>query len=215
MTDPERASGEKEYMVVPPLESVYLLAHAMAGILIGIVLAAIAGDRRVVALAAFGAVLPDLIDKPLGHIILAGTVNYGRIYFHGLTVLFLVLIAGLLLYHYRRRIGLIAIAAGMASHQFLDGMWRHPVEWFWPFLGSFPRHDYPEDFFWDAILRELAQPSEWLFFFLIAGLFAYLYRQELRTLLTRLEGSSTLQVFFAAIGLAAVVALAVAGLFLL
>ncbi|WP_054848594.1 metal-dependent hydrolase [Methanoculleus chikugoensis] len=96
----------------------YLLAHAMVGLLIGVVLAAIAGDRRVLALAVLGAVLPpDLIDKPLGHILLAGTVGYGRIYFHGLTILFLVVIAGLILYYYRRRIDLFAVAAGMASHQ--------------------------------------------------------------------------------------------------
>ncbi len=193
----------------------YLLAHAMAGVLIGIVLAAIAGDRRVLALAALGAVLPDLIDKPIGHIILAGTVDYGRIYFHGLTVLFLILLAGLLLYHHRRRIGLLALVAGMASHQFLDGMWRHPVEWFWPFLGPLPLHNYPEDYFWDSILRELAQPSEWLFLFLIAGLFAYLYRQELRTLLARLRDPAARRVLVAALGLAVLAALAMGGRLLL
>ncbi|MFA7562459.1 MAG: metal-dependent hydrolase [Methanoculleus sp.] len=164
----------------------YLLAHAMIGVLIGVIIAAIAGDRRAIALATLGAVLPDLIDKPLGHILLAGTVNYGRIYFHGLTILSLTVIAGLVLYHYRGRIGLLAVAAGMASHQVLDGMWRHPVEWFWPFLGPLPHHGYPEDFLWEAILRELAQPSEWLFFFLVAGLFTYIYRRELANILRRL-----------------------------
>lgn len=137
----------------------YLLAHAMAGILIGLVLVPLTGDRRVVALAALGAVLPDLIDKPLGHIILAGTVNYGRLYFHGLTVLSLFVIAGLLLYRYRHRIGLLVVAAGMASHQVLDGMWYNPVAWFWPFLGPIPGHHYPENYFWEAILRR-ALPTE-------------------------------------------------------
>lgn len=193
----------------------YLLAHAMVGILIGVVIAAIAGDRRVIALAALGAVLPDLIDKPIGHIILAGTVDYGRIYFHGLTVLFLVLAASLLLYHYRHRIGLLAVAAGMASHQFFDGMWRHPVEWFWPFLGPLPRHGYSEDYFWDSVLRELAQPSEWLLLFLIAGLFAYLYRRELTTALARLTGTSSRRVLFTALGLVVLAALAVGGRILL
>ena len=180
----------------------YLLAHAMVGLLIGIVLAAIAGDRRVLALAVLGAVLPDLIDKPLGHILLAGTLGYGRIYFHGLTVLFLVVIAGLILYHYRRRIELFAVAAGMSSHQFLDGMWWHPVEWFWPFLGPLPSHGYPEDYFWESVLRELAQPSEWIFFFLIAGLFGYIYREELTTALTRLADSSLRMALVAVLGLA-------------
>lgn len=188
----------------------YLLAHAMVGLLIGVVLAVIAGDRRVLALAVFGAVLPDLIDKPLGHIVLAGTVGYGRIYFHGLTILFLILAAGLLLYYYRRRIELFALAAGIASHQFFDGMWRHPVEWVWPFLGPLPNHGYPEDYFWESVLRELAQPSEWLFFFLIAGLFAYIYRRELAAVLKRLAKTS----ISPALGLAVLAALAMGWRFL-
>jgi len=36
----------------------YLLAHAMAGVLIGLILAAIVRDRRVVLLGALGGVLP-------------------------------------------------------------------------------------------------------------------------------------------------------------
>jgi hypothetical protein len=170
------------------------------------VLAAIAGDRRVLALAVLGAVLPDLIDKPLGHILLAGTLGYGRIYFHGLTILFLIVIAGLVLYSYRRRIELFALAAGMASHQFFDGMWRHPVEWFWPFLGPLQNHGYPEDYFWESVLRELAQPSEWLFFFLITGLFVYLYRRELASALRGLGGSSMRLALAAALGLAVLAA---------
>ena len=163
----------------------YLFAHIMVGILIGLVLAVLVGDRRIVALTALGAVLPDLIDKPLGHIVLAGTLNYGRIYFHGLTVLFLVVLAGLLLYHYRQRIGLLAVAVGMASHQVLDGMWHNPVVWFWPFLGPIPGREYPDDYLWDAILRQLSQPSEWIFFVLIIGLFAVLYRRELKSFIGR------------------------------
>ncbi|KLK88732.1 metal-dependent hydrolase [Methanoculleus sediminis] len=187
----------------------YLLAHAMVGLLIGVVLAAIVGDRRVLALAVLGAVLPDLIDKPLGHIVLAGTLDYGRIYFHGLTILFLVVIAGLILYYYRRRIDLFAVAAGMASHQFFDGMWRHPVEWFWPFLGPLQSHGYPEDYFWESVLRELAQPSEWLFFLLIAGLFACIYRRELAAALTWLINPSLRMALVAALGLAVLAALTV------
>lgn len=184
----------------------YLFAHIMVGILIGLVLAVLVGDRRIVALTALGAVLPDLIDKPLGHIVLAGTLNYGRIYFHGLTVLFLVTLAGLLLYLYRRRIGLLAVAVGMASHQILDGMWHNPVVWFWPFLGPIPGHDYPDTYFRDAILRELSQPSEWIFFFLIVGLFVVLYRRELKSFIDRSGGSSVLLAVVAVFILAVVCA---------
>jgi membrane-bound metal-dependent hydrolase YbcI (DUF457 family) len=193
----------------------YLLAHVMAGILIGLVLAGLVGDRRVVALAALGAVLPDLIDKPLGHIILAGTVDYGRIYFHGLTILFLVVLAGLLLYHYHQRIGLLAVAAGMASHQVLDGMWHNPVTWFWPFLGPIPRHYYPEGYLQDAIWRQLSQPSEWVFLFLVIGLFAVLYRRELKTVVNRLASPPARRAVVAVLVLAVIAALAAGWRFLL
>ena len=186
----------------------YLLAHAMAGILIGLVLVPLTGDRRVVALAALGAVLPDLIDKPLGHIILAGTVNYGRLYFHGLTVLSLFVIAGLLLYRYRHRIGLLVVAAGMASHQVLDGMWYNPVAWFWPFLGPIPGHHYPENYFWEAILRQLSQPNEWILLFVIVGLFAVLYRQELKAITNRLANPPVRRIAVVVLILAAIIAFA-------
>ena len=186
----------------------YLLAHAMAGILIGLVLVPLTGDRRVVALAALGAVLPDLIDKPLGHIILAGTVNYGRLYFHGLTVLSLFVIAGLLLYRYRHRIGLLVVAAGMASHQVLDGMWYNPVAWLWPFLGPIPGHHYPENYFWEAILRQLSQPSEWILLFVIVGLFAVLYRQELKAITNRLANPPVRRIAVVVLILAAIIAFA-------
>jgi hypothetical protein len=156
----------------------FLFAHVMAGILLGLVLAAIAGDRRVVAVCAVGAALPDLIDKPLGHILLKGSVDYGRIYFHGLTVLALLMLLGLLLFWYRRQILVLVLAVGVASHQILDGMWRHPVEWFWPFLGPLQRHSYPDSYLWDALWRQLTQPTEWIYFALITGLFIILYRDE-------------------------------------
>jgi hypothetical protein len=186
----------------------FLFAHAMAGILIGLVLAVLTGDRRVVALATLGALLPDLIDKPLGHIILAGTVNYGRLYFHSLTLLLLITSLGLLLYHYRHQIGLLAVAAGMASHHVLDGMWQNPVTWFWPFLGPIPGRHYPENYFWVSLWQGLTQPSEWIFFFLTAGLLVILYRREFRTILGRIASPRGRRVIFAALGLAILATLA-------
>lgn len=189
----------------------YLLAHAMAGVLIGLILAAIVRDRRVVLLGALGGVLPDLIDKPLGHIILAETVGYGRLYFHGLTIVTLIAIAGLFIYYHRRSIGLLVLAAGMLSHQILDGMWLRPAGWLWPFLGPIPLLRIPDDFLWDALMRELSQPSEWLFFLLITGLFAYLYRGELKGALARLSGPTIRRLLVVILGLAILAALAVGG----
>jgi membrane-bound metal-dependent hydrolase YbcI (DUF457 family) len=175
---PNRAPSDHYISTLLHWGVMFVFAHLMAGILLGLVLAAIAGDRRAVAVCAVGAILPDLIDKPLGHILLKETVDYGRIFFHGLLVLLMLVALGLLLFHYRHTIILLAVAVGVASHQALDSMWRNPVAWLWPFLGPYPKREY-EDFFWNAFWAELAQPSEWILFILIIGLFSVYYRREL------------------------------------
>ncbi len=162
----------------------FLLAHLLAGMLLGLVFALISGDRRAVAVGALGAVLPDLIDKPLGLIVLKGIVDAGRIYVHGLLVLMILFAAGMLLWRYRATVLGIVLAVGVLSHQIMDRMWTHPVAWFYPMLGPYPRHA-PPDFFWDAIWRELHQPSEWACLIVSASVFLILYRNDLRRVLSR------------------------------
>ena len=136
--------------------------HLLIGILIGGIGWQIFHDRRIIPAAAFGAILPDLIDKPLGHIILAGTLDDGRIYFHGLVVLGIVLVAGLALWYLRHRPEGIALAAGIASHQLADQMWLIPVNWYYPFLGPYPHGSY-SGYFGSMLITELTSPTEWLF----------------------------------------------------
>lgn len=90
-------------------------------------------DYRVVLL---GAVLPDLIDKPLGRIFFAEQFQTGRLFAH--TLLFVtVLLLGIQLFlrgETARRWFVLPIAA--LIHLALDGMWNHPVTLFWPFFGT-------------------------------------------------------------------------------
>jgi len=162
----------------------YILAHLIVGLLLGIALWRIVGDKGAIIVCALGAVLPDLIDKPVGHILLKGTVDYGRIYFHGVAILLLLVIVGLWFWRYRQSFVPLILAIGIFSHQFLDGMWRHPVEWLYPALGPYPKHDYP-DYFLNALWGELTSPTEWIFFITAACAFGYLYRAEIRELLHR------------------------------
>lgn len=141
----------------------FVMIHLLVGVLIGLALTLVFRDRVVIIMAAVGSVLPDLIDKPLGHIFLANTLNYGRIYGHTLLFLFALLIAGLLLFTVYPRAGplILALVAGVLSHQFLDFMWTEPVNWSWPLSGPFQGY-VPPGFLQNTFLAELFNPSEWV-----------------------------------------------------
>lgn len=96
---------------------------------------------------AFGALLPDLIDKPLGRIVLAETIGSGRIFAH--TLLFGILL-GLIAYYafYRKGWTIPLIVAGASfCHLLEDQMWNSPRAFLWPFLGwEFPRDTFSGGF---------------------------------------------------------------------
>jgi hypothetical protein len=101
-----------------------------------------------------GAMLPDLIDKPLGWMIY-GTPNMGRIFAH--TLLFLLIFVALALYSRDMRI--ISLAAGVSIHLFLDFMWLSPVILLWPMLGSFPQAPYVDALsYMEMLLFALRRP---------------------------------------------------------
>jgi membrane-bound metal-dependent hydrolase YbcI (DUF457 family) len=89
---------------------------------------------------AIGALLPDLVDKPLGRVIFASSISNGRIIGHTLLFSLLLLLLGLYLYEKRRDIKVLALATGSFFHIFEDQMWEQPQTLFWPLHGfSFPR----------------------------------------------------------------------------
>lgn len=99
-------------------------------------------DYRLVFL---GSLLPDIIDKPLGGLVLRETLGNGRIYSHTLLFLFFLIIAGKFACFKYRRPGLFVLAGGSTIHCILDGMWRSPETFLWPVNGwTFPKGD-PEN----------------------------------------------------------------------
>ncbi len=101
---------------------------------LGLALAAASFIKRSnLTFVAIGALLPDIIDKPLGEIVF-GTPAMGRTFAH--TLLFLLILAALAAY--TRDIRLISLSGGVLSHLVLDFMWNSPVTLLWPLLGNFP-----------------------------------------------------------------------------
>jgi membrane-bound metal-dependent hydrolase YbcI (DUF457 family) len=137
----------------------FIFFHLLTGLILGFLLGDIFHDRRWIIPCTIGAVLPDLIDKPLGHLILAGSIGYGRIYCHTLLFFFVMLITGLLVWHYLKSPVILALSIGIFSHGILDLLWLHLEIWFWPFMGPFPAK-LPEDYFFTLFNRELSNLSE-------------------------------------------------------
>ena len=98
--------------------------------------------RMDIRLLLIGSLLPDIIDKLVGHFFFRETFNNGRIFSH--TLLFLVLITAVGLYlrrHWHQR-WLFPLAFGTLTHLIFDQMWRTPRTLFWPGFGfGFSRAD--------------------------------------------------------------------------
>lgn len=81
-----------------------------------------------------GALLPDLVDKPLGHALLPW--DNGRLWAHTLGF-------GLALAAWtwwRASESAAALTFGTAVHHVLDRLpWADPATWLWPLAGDFPR----------------------------------------------------------------------------
>lgn len=109
----------------------------------------------------FGAVLADLIDMPLGTLILSDRYSTSELWAHSLTLPTLYMTVVLLATRRgRRRRALMAVGVGWLFHLLLDGMWTNQEVLFWPFFGDFPRGASP---FWPlAWERALSDPWRWL-----------------------------------------------------
>lgn len=140
----------------------FIACHLFLGLVLGLAIARHLDDRRLIGFCALGAVLPDLLDKPVGHVLLGGSLNSGRIFGHGLLFLTLLLMAGIVLERRRQSFALLAVAGGVLSHQVLDAMWAMPVTWYFPLLGPYEPYEF-NDYFGNAILAEVFSLSEWMF----------------------------------------------------
>ena len=105
-------------------------------------------------LAALGALLPDLVDKPLAFLVMPFFHQNTRTIGHSAVFTLALFLGALLLLRFAGRSGLLVVALGSLSHLPFDGMWTAPGTLFWPLLGwSFP---------WAAELPGLSRIWEYL-----------------------------------------------------
>ena len=112
-------------------------------------------------LLALGAVLPNLIDKPLT-LLFPDAFPAGRTVAHTLAVSAAVMTVVLLATRRgRRRRAFMAVAIGMLLHLALDAMWTEPEVLFWPVLGV----EFPADAGgggWPSVVASLMSPWTWV-----------------------------------------------------
>jgi inner membrane protein len=109
-----------------------------------------------------GAILPDLIDMPIGTIFLTDRFSTGELWFHSLLLPTIYMSAVLVATRRgRRRRAWMALGVGWLFHLLLDGMWVSQEVLFWPLFGwEIPAGDAP---YWPlAWERALSDPWRWV-----------------------------------------------------
>ena len=131
-----------------------------------------------------GAILPDIIDKPLGLF----NIGSGRSISHTLLFLLIFTLLGLILYAARKWKRILVLAAGILAHLILDSMWQNTHTLFWPIYGREFSAGNPSDWLsrWWSLL--IGDPIVLIFEatgFLIVAYFVYfLFKQrKLKTFL--------------------------------
>jgi len=148
------------------------------GAALGLLLYQWTGKKWAVPVLVLGAILPDIIDKPLGHLLLANTLDYGRIYAHSMLFLIAILLVAAVLWKARSSPVMAILGLGVATHLVLDSMWEDPVTLMWPLLGPFQPHHFP-DYFGSSFVAEISSPLEWMFGIMLASILILLYRDRL------------------------------------
>jgi membrane-bound metal-dependent hydrolase YbcI (DUF457 family) len=125
-----------------------------------------------------GALLPDLIDKPLGRVFHAGGYENGHLWGHTLlfsAVLMIIILAATKPRSPMRRMW-FPLAVGSLFHLVLDGMWASAETFLWPFLGTDFTAGEPGNL-GDAIANSLGNP--WIVAGEVVGLvyLAWLWRR--------------------------------------
>jgi membrane-bound metal-dependent hydrolase YbcI (DUF457 family) len=111
-----------------------------------------------------GAILPDLIDKPLG-VILYDNISNGRLFMHTFLIFFILFTRGLVIFERKKDVRMLCLSGGVFWHLISDEMWLEPVILLWPlyghFLFDFPLIEHSETYSWIiAMLMQLKNPFE-------------------------------------------------------
>jgi hypothetical protein len=115
-------------------------------------------DLRVLLI---GSLLPDIIDKPLGHILFREYLSSGRTFAHTLLFAILIMAGGLFLRYRTGKTWMLILSTGTFIHLILDEMWLQ--SWratiLWPLYGlEFPKADLTDwtSNLWYGLLHEPA-----------------------------------------------------------
>jgi hypothetical protein len=103
-------------------------------------------------LIVLGGLLPDLIDKPLGHAILPE--NNGRIFAHTLAFALVLFLGGMAFPK------VMFLAYGVLSHLILDQVFLDPGAALWPLYGGFEATDFSPDTWFLALKDPLVVSLE-------------------------------------------------------
>ena len=107
-------------------------------------------------LVMFGALLPDLIDKPLGWVLFRDHFDAnGHLYGHTGLFALMLLLPGIYLVARRNDPRLLSIAVAVISHFVVDPVNHSPGTLFWPLLGT----DFPEVTFLGDTLTRLSEAA--------------------------------------------------------
>lgn len=145
-----------------------------------------------IRLLFIGALLPDIIDKPLGHLFFRETLSNGRIFAHTLLFFMIIALIGLYLYRNRSQLWLLVITFGTLVHLVLDQMWQEHQTLLWPVFGfAFPRGDIT-DWIQNTLKTLLSNPAVYIPELIGAGIiiwFAWflLRRKKVLAFITRGE----------------------------
>ncbi len=125
----------------------------------------------------FGALLPNLIDKPLGTLIAPSFFGADRLFGHSLLFSTTIMATALLVTRRgRRRRAWMAVAIGAMIHLLLDAMWTSAETFLWPFLGWEFAPGVPD--YWAGFLgNQLLVPSALLQEALGLAYLVYLWRK--------------------------------------
>jgi inner membrane protein len=116
-------------------------------------------DYRVVLV---GAILPDIIDKPIGAYLFRSTFHNSRIFAHTLAFSAILIFIGLYRLFKQRKNNILILGLCTSIHLILDSMWLYPGILLWPCYGlRFPQRA-EGNWISSDIVRLITDPSYYL-----------------------------------------------------